>query len=323
MVPNLDLPALAARQGHRDPKRLVAVGATRAAELSMLRLLLAPVRMAERALIEVKYLFSSIKEQLGDSLLEDVVPAKFHARHKVRPRTPKARRLPSRSPAGEPWWLSSMVEIEARDEASLILDTTQHFSFFMASLRQDLTRMSSMAEGQVAKIYADEERRLRRRLGASVRAIYKVDMEDIWSQEDVRDQLQVAVAKSASLIKGLTDDVAKRVEFTILDAAQREQSTTTLSERLRKEMGISRDRARLIARDQVSSLNSTLTRVRQRQVGIDSYVWQTAQDERVRHAHAARHGKVFSWDDPPDDGHPGEPINCRCVAMGLVEPKKR
>jgi SPP1 gp7 family putative phage head morphogenesis protein len=321
-VPDLDLPVLAARQGHQNPQRLIPVGATRAAELSLLKILLVPIRMVERALTEGKFLFSSIKEQLGDSIIEDAAPSRFHVKHKVRVRSPRGRHTPTRSVTGEPWWLSSTMEIEARD-ASLTLDTTWHFSFFMASLRQDLDRMSSMAEGQVAKVYADEERRLRRRLGANIRATFKVDPDHIWSQADVRDQLQVAVTKSVSLIKGLNDDLAKRVEFTILDAAQKGQSTTILSERLRKEMGISRDRARLIARDQVSSLNATLTKIRQKQVGIDQYVWQTAQDERVRHAHRLRQGKIFSWDDPPQDGHPGEPINCRCVAIALVKPKKK
>jgi SPP1 gp7 family putative phage head morphogenesis protein len=321
-VPDLDLPALASRQGQRDPKRLIPVGGTKAAELSLLNILLTPIRRVEKALAEGKYLFSSIKEQLGDALIEDVAPSRFHTKHKVRHRSSKGRQLPIRSITGEPWWLSSTVEIEARDSIPT-LDTTQHFSFFMASLRQDLNRMSSMAEGQVAKVYADEERRLRRRLGANIRATYKIDPDNIWSSADVRDQLQVAVTKSVSLIKGMNDDLAKRVEFTILDAAQKGQSTTTLSERLRKEMGISRDRARLIARDQVSSLNAALTKVRQKQVGLDQYIWQTAQDERVRHAHRLRQGKTFSWDDPPEDGHPGEPINCRCVAIGLVKPKKK
>jgi hypothetical protein len=70
-VPDLDLPALAARQGHQNPQRLIPIGATRAAELSLLKILLVPIRKVERALTEGKFLFSSIKEQLGDSIIED------------------------------------------------------------------------------------------------------------------------------------------------------------------------------------------------------------------------------------------------------------
>ena len=46
-------------------------------------------------------------------------------------------------------------------------------------------------------------------------------------------------------------------------------------------------------------------------------------DERVRgnpngkypnakYNHWEREGQIFSVDEPPEDGHPGEPIRCRC-----------
>ncbi|MEE8393530.1 MAG: phage minor head protein, partial [Rhodospirillales bacterium] len=43
-----------------------------------------------------------------------------------------------------------------------------------------------------------------------------------------------------------------------------------------------------------------------------SYIWRTVGDSKVRSSHAERDGKVFSWDDPPEGGHPGEAPNCRC-----------
>jgi len=73
-------------------------------------------------------------------------------------------------------------------------------------------------------------------------------------------------------------------------------------------------RAALIARDQVSKFNGQLTSLRHRDAGVEKYIWHTAMDERVRPEHADREGDAFSWDDPPEDGHPGEPINCRCWA---------
>ncbi len=54
------------------------------------------------------------------------------------------------------------------------------------------------------------------------------------------------------------------------------------------------------------------------------YIWRTVGDGRVRSSHAERNGKVFSWEDPPEDGHPGEAYNCRCWAEDIEkeEPKK-
>lgn len=45
-----------------------------------------------------------------------------------------------------------------------------------------------------------------------------------------------------------------------------------------------------------------------------SYIWRTTGDNKVRSSHAERDGKVFSWDLPPEGGHPGEDYNCRCRA---------
>lgn len=49
------------------------------------------------------------------------------------------------------------------------------------------------------------------------------------------------------------------------------------------------------------------------------YVWRTRNDRKVRPEHAANDGRVFSWDDPPDTGHPGEDYGCRCRAEPYVE----
>lgn len=45
-----------------------------------------------------------------------------------------------------------------------------------------------------------------------------------------------------------------------------------------------------------------------------AYVWRTTGDDKVRGAHATRNGRIFTWDNPPEGGHPGEDHNCRCWA---------
>ena len=44
------------------------------------------------------------------------------------------------------------------------------------------------------------------------------------------------------------------------------------------------------------------------------YIWRTRRDDKVRPSHAANNGRVFSWNDPPETGHPGEDYGCRCTA---------
>ena len=51
--------------------------------------------------------------------------------------------------------------------------------------------------------------------------------------------------------------------------------------------------------------------------GGGSYIWRTAGDAKVRPEHAARDGRQYRWDDPPDGENPAEDYNCRCWAEPL------
>lgn len=95
----------------------------------------------------------------------------------------------------------------------------------------------------------------------------------------------------------------------------------TIAEKLEQQIeGVDERRAELIARDQVLTLNAQITRERMVAADIDSYVWTTSNDERVREEHEALEGQVFTWESggDPEEGHPGEPINCRCTAFPIL-----
>jgi SPP1 gp7 family putative phage head morphogenesis protein len=48
------------------------------------------------------------------------------------------------------------------------------------------------------------------------------------------------------------------------------------------------------------------------------YIWRTRGDNRVRASHAANNGRIFSRDNPPSTGHPGQDHGCRCTAEPYV-----
>jgi len=53
---------------------------------------------------------------------------------------------------------------------------------------------------------------------------------------------------------------------------------------------------------------------------LESYVWRSRDDARVRSTHAEYDDQTFSWSDPPDGGHPGQGWNCRCTAEPIIDP---
>lgn len=92
-----------------------------------------------------------------------------------------------------------------------------------------------------------------------------------------------------------------------------------LRDELLERADVSESRAELIARDQTLKLNGAINRARQEGAGIDRYVWSTSGDERVREEHDALDGETFSWDSPPEPGHPGQDFQCRCVAIPVID----
>jgi len=130
---------------------------------------------------------------------------------------------------------------------------------------------------------------------------------------------QSFIEENVSLVTGADEQAMKEIENIVFRGYRSGRRSEFLAEEIEKRIGISKRRANLIAIDQVQKINGQLTRRRQTDLGLDRYIWRTVLDERVRKEHRRREGRVFSWDDPPPDGHPGEPINCRCFAEPYLE----
>ncbi len=126
-------------------------------------------------------------------------------------------------------------------------------------------------------------------------------------------------AENAALIKGLSRDTVGAIEKASLRAVQDGKMWGDLKSELEDRFGMSERRAKLIARDQIGKLYGQINADRQQGLGITSFVWRTVHDQRVRDEHEELDGKTFTYDDPPDEGLPGEPIQCRCSAEPVFD----
>lgn len=57
-----------------------------------------------------------------------------------------------------------------------------------------------------------------------------------------------------------------------------------------------------------------INQLRQKDLGIERYIWRSQDDAKVRDSHAEYDDQMFRWDEPPAGGHPGQAHNCRCYA---------
>jgi SPP1 gp7 family putative phage head morphogenesis protein len=167
------------------------------------------------------------------------------------------------------------------------------------------------------KIGLEIERFNKRQAQKTNESIFGIDIfvDEPW----LSDQLKLFSSQNAQLIKSIPQQELERVAGDIERGLQQGVRFTEIAKGLQKSFGITHRRAKLIARDQTTKLNASLTRLRQEDVGVEEYIWQTSGDERVRPTHRANDGKKFRWDKPPSKtGHPGNDVNCRCVAIPVM-----
>jgi len=151
-----------------------------------------------------------------------------------------------------------------------------------------------------------------RQLRKAIRQSIAVD--PFIGQPYLQSQIKQYVTQNVTLIKNIEGRYLSEIEEIVFRGARRGTSTKEIASQISKRARVSMARAKLIARDQINKFNGQLNRLRQEELGVKRYRWITAQDENVRTTHQALQGRVFKWSDPPEVGHPGEDINCRCHA---------
>ena len=145
-----------------------------------------------------------------------------------------------------------------------------------------------------------------------------------WSKENSR--------LITSIQANLLDDVAGVTQRGMSAG----KSINDISKEIKDRYGVTKSRARTIARTETGKLNGNLTKQRNQELGIKTYYFITSNDERVRPSHRELHNLLCKWGDDTvcsrDGGKtwikrksigafvgaPGQDINCRCTSRSNV-----
>lgn len=136
---------------------------------------------------------------------------------------------------------------------------------------------------------------------------------------------ELFVHQNMKLIQSLPQNLVDDVEQIVLTGLRQGAHVTNLERSIKDKLGVTKQKAQLIARDQVSKYSGDLTKHHQTYAGIVHYRWQTSRDERVRPEHRELDGKEFAWDKPPVSDksggrfHPRQGYRCRCDAIPVIE----
>lgn len=226
--------------------------------------------------------------------------------------------------------LPQLIEVAPlpRSDEGVRMDASaaQLISRVMSGIRTTYAeQLSPERLAQLALDFGTEtSRHNRREINRQVRSVLGVDLPG--SDPFLEEQLALFRNANVQLVTRMTEEQLGRLERTLTAGARTGTRVETLRESIEADLGVSRSRANLIARDQVLKLNGELTQLRHREAGVEEYEWISSGDASVRTQHkflndASARGVTFKWSNPPvvdiETGrraHPGEDYQCRCTA---------
>lgn len=175
----------------------------------------------------------------------------------------------------------------------------------LAAIRRVSRRFSSsLFDAQIARVAASTVSRAEadnaEDFRDSVNQAVGIDFQLITKPKGMTDYLEASTAENVNLIKSIPTEYFQKVETIVLGGMKSGLAPSAIARQIQEETGVSARRAKLIARDQVSQLNSDLTERRQAAAGIEFYKSEDAGDQRVSGA--------------PGGKYPNAKISCYGIA---------
>jgi len=127
-----------------------------------------------------------------------------------------------------------------------------------------------------------------------------------------------------ALIKSLPLEAAQRVHVLTTKGLSDSTRSTTIAKEIMRSGAVTANRAKMIARTEVSRTAASFKQARAMAAGSPGYIWRTSADADVRDTHKAMEGVYVPWDDPPKTDaslapyHAGCGPNCRCFAEPVL-----
>lgn len=187
-------------------------------------------------------------------------------------------------------------------------------------VRDKLVRyVTDIAKALAMKVVLDSKTEVDKQIAEHTKSAVGVDLTPFYQASDIQATVDKNVDANTALIKSIPNQYLDKVEVLVHNALQTGQTNQELADEIKKLGHSTEKRARLIARDQMAKVNADINETRQLALGVETYTYMTASDDRVRPLCKSHHGNTYRWDTPPSGGHPGKKIGCRCTALPNYE----
>lgn len=147
------------------------------------------------------------------------------------------------------------------------------------------------------------------------------------SIKEIDNTLNAVYERNYNLIKTIPQDIKERFESVFLNNVNNFDQEAIFKQ-VETIDGISKRRAKTIARDQVQKAIGEYHATREQALGFEYYMWQTSRDEKVstgKGGHRQLEGRIYRYDTPSavidsygNIGHPSQRVNCRCRRKAVI-----
>lgn len=211
-------------------------------------------------------------------------------------------------------WLRARLDASGSDELA------QLFARMRIKAEQQVSAAAALVAGRFVR---DSERSNRAAMNTQYTTLLKID--PFKGSKGLETVMRARVRANVDLITSIPFELLEQVEEVVRPAVSEGLRVEELMKQVQRRFEVSDNRAQLIARDQVGKFNGELARERSQSLGVETYVWSTSKDVRVRADHQHLEGTVQRYDEPPvvDErtgatGNPGDDYQCRCQALPQV-----
>jgi len=174
-------------------------------------------------------------------------------------------------------------------------------------------------ETMVKEITGRIDRRNKTLLYGKIEETIGIDTAELIKNEGLSSTINAYRLETEQYVKKLRDETLEMYVANSLRVMSYGGSLEDVMKELELTGYKRKNNAKLIARTQIATFNSLLTKARAQKLGIEKAIWETSSDERVRRCHAARDGKEFDLSTGLYSSCdkktllPGVEINCRCT----------
>ena len=219
----------------------------------------------------------------------------------------------------DPNVLGAMAVKDARDQ-----DLNDRALEILTAINVDAIGVNPFQK-EIEKIMTDFDRRLKQtfRKGKKEKKIPTVGFK---LTEDQKETLSKDWGENLTLyVKNFSNEEILSLREKVMENTSQGLRAENLEKIIMQSYGVSRRKAKFLARQETSLLVSKYRETNYTSLGLTRYVWMTSHDERVRESHKVLNGKIFFFGEPPvinsngDRRGPGEDYGCRCVVKAIVD----